>query len=83
MGSTGAPPAAWQGPGIEEVQTAANPLISGRCVFKRAEPALFDPVRAGLIARLGGPDYSLLDSTFEMLRPIVGDEDSGARLESD
>jgi flavin reductase (DIM6/NTAB) family NADH-FMN oxidoreductase RutF len=43
----------------------------------------FDPVRAGLIARLGGPDYSLLDSTFEMLRPIVGDEDSGARLESD
>jgi hypothetical protein len=40
MGSTGAPPAAWQGPGIEEVQTAANPLISGRCVFRRPEPAL-------------------------------------------
>jgi deoxycytidine triphosphate deaminase len=40
MGSTGAPPAAWQGPGIEEVQTAANPLISGRCVFRLAEPAL-------------------------------------------
>ncbi|MFY9509470.1 MAG: hypothetical protein WAQ05_00670, partial [Rubrivivax sp.] len=48
MGSTGAPPAAWQGPWIEEVQTAANPLISGRCVFKQAEPALmdFEPARA-------------------------------------
>jgi hypothetical protein len=41
MGSTGAPPAAWQGPGIEEVQTAANPLISGRCVFKPPGPALY------------------------------------------
>ena len=31
-----------RGLGIEEVQTAANPLISGNCVFKRAEPALTD-----------------------------------------
>jgi hypothetical protein len=32
-----------QQPGIERVQTAANPLILGRCVFKRAEPALSAP----------------------------------------
>jgi hypothetical protein len=35
----GASGAAWQGP-EDQNQTAARPLISGRVVFKRAEPAL-------------------------------------------
>ena len=35
-----APPATWQGHATQEVPTAANPHISGLCVFKPAEPAL-------------------------------------------
>src|SRR4051812_5010221 len=60
----GAPPAAWQGPEIDEVQTAANPLIPGRCVFRRAEPALaFNTFGTSTNLR------ATIHSSFERLQP--------------
>ena len=70
-GSTGAPPAAWQGPGIEELQTAANPLTSGSCVFKRAEPALFDVSQGRTILVDMTDIYTIMDRIESARKELV------------
>ncbi|WP_217704249.1 hypothetical protein, partial [Piscinibacter koreensis] len=72
-GSTGAPPAAWQGPGIEELQTAANPLNSGRCVFKPAEPALTFDVNKHIEPKYILSVMQKYPALFADLQPIPAD----------
>jgi hypothetical protein len=65
----GASGAAWQGP-EDQNQTAARPLISGRVVFKRAEPALWTLARLqALVGRYGDADITLRDGALWFARP--------------